>query len=173
MVLTGYAYCMNHNERTSGGVIGKVVGKAKEVLGVATDRDRLVREGRLQEAKSEAELGARHSAERARERERRAALDEREVQREADRAHLENRVLANQCAADIEAVRRQENADAALQADRQRAVADSEERDQHADAERSVQEAERANVAAAEGANQLERAAAAAEDRARRIEEGR
>ena len=164
---------MNYNERTSGGVIGKVVGKAKRVLGVAADRDRLAGEGRLQEAKSEAELGARHSAERARERERRAALDARAVQREADRTRLENRVLADQRAADIEAVWRQENADAALQADRQRAAAESEERDQHAGAERSVQAAERANVAAAEDANQLEREATAAEDRARRLEEGR
>lgn len=159
---------MNYNERTSGGVIGKVGWKAKHVFGVAADRDRLAREGRLQEAKSEAELGAPHSGER----ERRAALDERAVQREADRTRLENRVLADQRAADIEAVWRQENADAALQADRQRAAAESEERDQHAGAERSVQAAERANVAAAEDANQLEREATAAEDRARRLEEG-
>ena len=171
--MIGYPYDMNHNERTSGGVIGKVVGKAKETLGQASADDDLTREGRLQRAHSDTELDARRNAELARERERRAALDEREVQDEADRARLENQVLADQRAAQIEAARRQEDADASAQADREHAAADAAEGDQHARAELSVESTERAHLAAADDANRLEREASAAEDRARRLEEGK
>lgn len=47
------------SERTSGGLVGKVVGKTKNALGAATGNDELAREGRLQEAQSETELEAR------------------------------------------------------------------------------------------------------------------
>ncbi len=46
-------------ERTVGGVAGKVVGKVKEMVGSATGQDELAREGRLQNAQSDAELDAR------------------------------------------------------------------------------------------------------------------
>jgi uncharacterized protein YjbJ (UPF0337 family) len=44
-----------NSERTAGGVVGKVVGKAKEALGGAIENEDLAREGRLQQAQSEAE----------------------------------------------------------------------------------------------------------------------
>jgi hypothetical protein len=39
-------------QRTIGGLAGKVVGTAKEVLGQASNSDQLEREGRLQQAQS-------------------------------------------------------------------------------------------------------------------------
>jgi uncharacterized protein YjbJ (UPF0337 family) len=41
-------------QRTIGGLAGKTVGKVKEALGHAADSDELEREGRLQQAQSEA-----------------------------------------------------------------------------------------------------------------------
>ena len=50
-------------ETTTGGALGKVVGKAKEMVGKAIGEDDLAREGRLQQAQGEAETVAqRHSA---------------------------------------------------------------------------------------------------------------
>ncbi len=46
-------------ERTSGGLVGKVVGRVKEAVGAATGKDELAREGRLQEAQADAHREAR------------------------------------------------------------------------------------------------------------------
>ena len=45
-------------EDTSGGLVGKIAGKAKEVAGSLVGNDDLAREGRLQQAQSEAEADA-------------------------------------------------------------------------------------------------------------------
>src|SRR3954470_3105378 len=73
----------NETERTAGGALGKLAGKVKEVAGeFAGDRD-LAREGRLQDAASDAELDARRKnlearvqAENARVEEEHAAVEE-------------------------------------------------------------------------------------------------
>jgi uncharacterized protein YjbJ (UPF0337 family) len=46
------------DEKTTGGVFGKVAGKAKELAGELTHNDELAREGRLQQAQSEASVEA-------------------------------------------------------------------------------------------------------------------
>jgi len=53
-------------ERTTSGVVGKGIGKLKEVAGSVTDRDDLAREGRLQQAQSDADLEAQAAAREAR-----------------------------------------------------------------------------------------------------------
>ena len=53
------------SEQTTGGVIGKIAGKVKEAAGTAVGNDELAREGRLQQAGSEAEVEARREAAKA------------------------------------------------------------------------------------------------------------
>jgi uncharacterized protein YjbJ (UPF0337 family) len=62
-------------ERIGGGLVGKLVGRAKEAAGSALGNGDLAREGRLQQAGAEAEQEA---AARAEEAERRAAEAERQ-----------------------------------------------------------------------------------------------
>ena len=57
---------MTEQEKTSGGLVGKVAGKAKELAGSLSDKDDLAREGRLQEAQADAALEAARRAEHAR-----------------------------------------------------------------------------------------------------------
>src|SRR5205814_3681406 len=83
-------------ERTAGGVVGKVVGKAKELAGEATGREDLAREGRLQQAQSDAERDARGSAGDARRREAEAHLREEQAETDIERRSLENEVAAQQ-----------------------------------------------------------------------------
>ena len=45
-------------ERTTGGLAGKVVGKAKELAGEVSNNDELAREGRLQQAQGDADQDA-------------------------------------------------------------------------------------------------------------------
>jgi len=45
-------------ERTTGGIAGKIVGKAKELAGEASGNENLAREGRLQQAQGEASRDA-------------------------------------------------------------------------------------------------------------------
>ena len=47
-----------NSERTGGGLVGKLVGRAKEAAGSALDNEDLAREGRLQQAAAEAEQEA-------------------------------------------------------------------------------------------------------------------
>ena len=131
-------------ETTTGGALGKVVGKAKEMVGKAIGEDDLAREGRLQQAQGEAEAVAqRHSAqaklseveqrveaekrENALERERlqteiASSEREKELDRERQRAEQETDRRARESAAAIEQNRRAEESVAA--ATERRAAAD-------------------------------------------------
>ncbi|MDQ3756248.1 MAG: hypothetical protein M3394_00115, partial [Actinomycetota bacterium] len=60
---------------TAGGLLGKVAGKAKAVLGSLAGDDDLAREGRLQEASVDAEAEARVRDEEAEQRRREAELE--------------------------------------------------------------------------------------------------
>ena len=74
------------SEQTAGGVIGRLVGKAKEAAGSLAGNEDVAREGRLQQAQAEAATSSRPSdpggtsaadgAERDAERERLAAAKE-------------------------------------------------------------------------------------------------
>lgn len=64
---------MDH-ERTTGGIAGKLIGRAKEAAGALTGKDALAREGRLQEAQADADTEAARAENEARQREAEAEL---------------------------------------------------------------------------------------------------
>ena len=74
---------MRPPEETAGGPLGKLAGKVKEVAGEATGNDDLAREGRMQQASSEAEAQARQEAAEARQREAEAELEQQAREAEA------------------------------------------------------------------------------------------
>ncbi len=155
-----------NSERTAGGVVGKVVGKAKEALGGAIENEDLAREGRLQQAQSETELEAAREAEKARAHEDEAVLRERQTEIAAQRDQLRNEVAANQREAEIDRDRHQAEQRAAIDAEHERNAADAAQARDHGAAEQSVKAAENGRVAATQEANRLEGEAAAAERRA-------
>jgi uncharacterized protein YjbJ (UPF0337 family) len=155
-----------NSERTAGGVVGKVVGKAKEALGGAIENEDLAREGRLQQAQSEAELEARREAEKARAHEDQAIIRERQTEIAGQRDQLRNEVAANQREAEIDRDRRQAEHRAAIDAERERAATYAEQARDRGAAEQIVKAAENGRVATTQEANCLEREAAAAERRA-------
>ena len=93
-------------ERTAGGTAGKLIGRIKAALGSSAGRPSLQREGRLQEAASEAELDARRSAEEASVEERQAEVHRERTETELERRRLENEVSAQARAEQIEDDRR-------------------------------------------------------------------
>jgi uncharacterized protein YjbJ (UPF0337 family) len=159
-----------NSERTAGGMVGKVVGKTKEALGGAIENDDLAREGRLQQAQSEAELEARREAEKARAHEDQAVIRERQTEIAGQRDQLRNEVAADQREAEIEQDRRLAEHRAAIDAERELDAADVEQARDHGATEQSVKAAENGRVAATQEANRLEREAAAAERRAENLD---
>jgi uncharacterized protein YjbJ (UPF0337 family) len=83
-------------QRTVGGLAGKAVGKVKEALAHATDSDTLAREGRLQQAQSEAGLEAEDASRAVRGGEARGGVQERAAEVHAERDRLANQVAAEQ-----------------------------------------------------------------------------
>src|SRR5688572_25712445 len=96
---------MNDNvpETTSGGVVGKVVGTAKEKLGSATGNDDLAREGRLQQAAVDAENEADLEEREAEISERTAEVEANRLDVEAERRRLAVELEADEREAAIEA----------------------------------------------------------------------
>ena len=56
-------------ERTSGGLVGKAAGKAKELAGETLGNEELAREGRLQQAQGDADVDAAKARAEAKQRE--------------------------------------------------------------------------------------------------------
>jgi uncharacterized protein YjbJ (UPF0337 family) len=158
------------DERTVGGLVGKVVGKAKEALGGATENDDLAREGRLQQVQSEAGLEAQKTAEQAREREARGALEERSAEVGAERDRLRAEAEAQEREEQIDRDRQVAQERAASQAASERAGADTQLQNETRQANDSVSDAERERIAAAEQSNRLEREAHEAERRASNLD---
>ena len=81
----------DQTEDTAGGHVGRFAGKAKAMAGAALGNDELAREGRLQEAQSDAELAAEQEQAQARQAEDEADTVGRraELQRERERLHQE------------------------------------------------------------------------------------
>ena len=67
-------------ERTAGGLVGKVAGKAKEMAGEATRNEELAREGRLQQAQGDADRDAAKARAEGERREREADLEQEQVE---------------------------------------------------------------------------------------------
>lgn len=76
-------------ERTAGGLLGKVAGRAKEVAGSALGREDLHREGRLQQVQVEAEQQAAERARLAREKDEEAELAAARAETEVTRRTIE------------------------------------------------------------------------------------
>ncbi|MBA3407244.1 MAG: CsbD family protein, partial [Solirubrobacterales bacterium] len=105
----------DQSENTAGGALGRLAGKAKAAAGAALGNEELAREGRLQEAQSDAEREAAREREQARllEEEADSAGRRAELMREREQLHGE---LAT------------EEREAAIERDRQLAEAAAERR---------------------------------------------
>lgn len=145
-------YVNDQREQTTGGALGKLAGKAKAAAGSALGDDQLAREGRLQEAQSDAETEAAREREQARQAEAEAQATERRAEVDAERERLRNELRA-------------EEREAAIERDRSRAEAAAE---QEAAREEAAAEADRRAGELAASAE--ERAAARLEQRARAID---
>src|SRR5215210_8813876 len=89
-------------ERTAGGLVGKLAGKAKAAAGSLTGNDDLAREGRLQEAQSEAQVDARREAAEAEQAEAEAELEAKKTENELERERLQAEVAEKDRAAAAE-----------------------------------------------------------------------
>ena len=76
---------MSERETTTGGVLGRVVGKVKAVAGSLTGNDDLKREGNLQQAQSEAEQRAAGEQQAAKLKREEVALEEQRAEAAAVR----------------------------------------------------------------------------------------
>jgi uncharacterized protein YjbJ (UPF0337 family) len=149
----GYPYPVtNQTEDTAGGVLGRVAGKAKAVAGTALGNEELAREGRLQEAQSDAEreAGRRHAEALQAEEEADTARRRTELMHERERLHRE---LAA------------EEREAAIEHDRELAWADAER-----DAARERDAAGGVRAAGEQAAVEAEREAALLDEQAGRAE---
>src|SRR5579884_2252017 len=157
-------------QRTAGGLAGKVVGKAKEAIGSATGNDDLAREGRLQQIQGDAEREARESAAEAQRADAEAQLREERAETELERQRLENEVAAMQREQRAERDRAAAEQAAAADAARRQASAEAQERLERQQAERAEEQAERARLAAAQEEIRLQREARQAQERADAID---
>jgi uncharacterized protein YjbJ (UPF0337 family) len=161
---------LTEQEKTSGGLVGKVAGKVKEVAGSLSDKDDLAREGRLQEARADADLEAARRAEQAHERQEQADLVQEQKETELERARLENEVAAQRREQQIELDRQTSERAADVEAQRRQEAAEHErDRDQES-AAGVEQRAEQERLATAKEEIRLEQQAREAEARADAIE---
>src|SRR3954463_14288279 len=106
-------------ETTAGGMVGKLAGKAKAAAGSLTGNDDLAREGRLQEAQSEAEITARKEEAEAQQARAEAELEAERAETKAERDELRNELTEQE---------REEQAERDRQAAEQQAAADAPQR---------------------------------------------
>lgn len=158
------------NERTAGGAFGKLAGKAKEAAGAIVGNDDLAREGRLQQAQSEAEIDAQRNAAEAEQRREEANLVEEKTEVELERQRLQNEVTAQEREDQIERDRQAAERQAAAQAQRKQAVAEEERRTLESAADSAEERAERERLAAAKESIRLEQEAQQAEAAANTID---
>ena len=154
------------SEETTGGALGRMAGRAKEVAGSALGNDELAREGRLQQAGADTEREAREEAAEARQAQREADLQaakdetrhereqlqaeqaelERERAIERDRARAESQAVTEQAQEERAADTQRHAGDVAAQLKQEQA--DRERADRAAEAVRLEQEARQAEVRA-------------------------
>jgi uncharacterized protein YjbJ (UPF0337 family) len=157
-------------ERTVGGTLGKFAGKAKEAAGSLVGRDDLAREGRLQQAQSEAETDAQRNAAEAEQRRAEADLARQKTETELERQRLQNEVSAHEREDQIERDRWEAEREAAAEAQRQQAEAEQERKTREAIVDSAEERAERERLAAAKDAIRLEQDARRAEATANAID---
>ena len=89
-------------ERTAGGLVGRIAGKAKEAAGSLIGNGDLAREGRLQQAQVDAEADAPRSDAEAQQRDAEAKLQADKTETEIERQRLQNEVAAQEREQQIE-----------------------------------------------------------------------
>jgi uncharacterized protein YjbJ (UPF0337 family) len=146
-------------ERTTGGVVGRLTGKAKEAAGTLVGNDDLAREGRLQQAQADAETQAARHAEDAEQRRQEADLAQARAETELERERLQNELATEKREDRIEHDRRQAEREAQAEAQRARAAAEQDREAQESAAMSAQREAERERVAAAKDEISLEQRA--------------
>ncbi|MCW2968648.1 MAG: hypothetical protein JWM71_2420 [Solirubrobacteraceae bacterium] len=157
-------------ETTAGGLVGKLAGKAKAAAGSLIGNEDLAREGRLQEASSEAELVARREAAEARVQSDQARVVEEKAQTDEERRRLEAEVAAEEAEARAERDRLEAERRAEEQARQEREAAEAQRRTQELGADAIERQGERERLADAATAVTLEQEARRAEARADAID---
>ena len=120
-----------NDQKTAGGLIGRLAGKTKETAGSLTGDDDHAREGRLQQEAVSAKDEAQERAAKARQAEQQAELAEDRARNEQRRKELENELTAEQ--REEQAARDRASAEAD-------AVAEERQRERQAETERELQE---------------------------------
>lgn len=153
-------------ERTSGGLVGKLAGKVKEAAGSLTGNQDLAREGRLQEAQSDAGFEASREAREASQREQQAQLVRERDETELERERLENEVAEQEREARAERDREVLERQVAAQEQEEKAQAERERAAKESSADRIEESAEAERLDAAREAIRLEQEARRVEAKA-------
>jgi uncharacterized protein YjbJ (UPF0337 family) len=150
-------------ERTSGGIVGKLAGRAKEAAGAVLNDEELSREGRLQQTQVDVETEAKERAAEAQQREAEAELEQEKAETEAERARLENELREKEREEAAEADRRkaeslaeQRSAEEIAAAEQEKASEESQARTIEIEAERARAEEKRAALRLDQEARQAE-----------------
>jgi uncharacterized protein YjbJ (UPF0337 family) len=159
-----------NTERTSGGALGKLVGKAKAATGAALGNNDLAREGRLQQAAADASAEATERSREARQRDREAELEREKAETELERERLQNEVAEQEREQQIERDRHEAERAARAQAEREQAEAERQHDAQVAAADGLEQRAARERLGEAEEEIRLEQQARRAETTADEID---
>lgn len=159
-----------NSERTTGGLVGKLAGKAKEVTGSLAGNNDLAREGRLQQAQVEAETEADSAAVEARQTAEEARLAQDRSETELERRRLESELASHERDKQIERDRQEAELAARAEAERNQVEAERQRSLRESVAESAAQQAERERLAAAEDHIRLEQQARQAEAHANAID---
>ena len=157
-------------ERTAGGPLGRLAGKAKQLVGSALGEEDLAREGRLQEARVDADADAQRAAEEARLSEEHSELEAQKVEAEAERERLQAEVDAKRREEEIERERQETERRAAEEALQNQRAAEADRNAEAAAAAEIARRGESELVAGARTATALEQEAERAEARADAID---
>jgi len=117
------------SERTAGGLVGKVAGKTKELVGKLTGNEDLAREGRLQHAQGDADEQARRYEAQARREQAAADVAGESASVHAKQERLETEVGRREQHDQIDAQRRQAERNAAEREQRAAAASAAEQHD--------------------------------------------
>jgi uncharacterized protein YjbJ (UPF0337 family) len=155
-----------HSERTTGGLVGKLAGKAKEATGSLVGNNNLAREGRLQQAQVEAETEADRVAAEATQSAEEAALGQQKRETALERQRLQNEAAAHERDQQIERDRQAAEVEARAEAERKQAEAERQRSVEASAANSATGRAEHDRLAAAKDEIRLEQQAREAEARA-------
>ncbi len=159
-----------HSEQTTGGTVGALAGKAKQVVGSLVGNKDLAREGRLQQAQAVAEAEAARRASEAKQREHEADLTDQKTEIDLERQRLQNQLAEREREQRIERDRRDAERETQAKAQREQADAERQRKAQDAAADGAEQRAEQERLEVAKEAIGLEQQARAAESKANTID---